>query len=456
MGVKTITIPYKPRKWASKLHGSKKRWIVLVLHRRAGKSTSILNHLQRDALRVSRSQYAYVAPTYKQAKRIAWDILKSISRVVPGMQWNEAELTAIYPNGSKIFLAGSENIDALRGIALWGGAQDESAQQPPNLFTEVISKALADHLGYWIWAGTPKGKNGFWRTYNTAVANPEEWECIYQTIDDTLKNEEGEVVDNLRIALNDDKKLVEQGEMTKDEFLQEWYNSFEAAIKGAYYAEEISDMRNSGRITSVPYDKRMPVHTVLDLGTGRKLSCGFYQSSGPFVKMIDYWEGTDDGKEGLPELIVAMRTKPYLYGKHFAPHDIKATEISTGKTRWETAKELGVEFEEIPMIPVVEGIESGKLFFSRLYVDSTKCEKFIDAVSQYHSEWDENKQMFGDKPYHDWSSHAADVHRYASIVADEFDSYFEKGHVVWDDDENKLVDITQKEQDELFDRFSIT
>jgi len=449
-----IVIPYKPRNWAKEMHASKKRWIVLVLHRRAGKTTSILNHLQRDALKTPKANYAFIAPTYKQAKRIAWDMLKNISRGIPGMDWNEAELTAIYPNGSKIFLAGSENIDALRGIALWGGAQDESAQQPPNLFTEVISKALADHLGYWIWAGTPKGKNDFWRTYNTAGSNPEEWTCVYRTIDDTLEKESGEVVDNLRIALEDDRRLVAQGKMTHDEFMQEWYNSFEAAIKGSYYMQEVSDARNSGRITSVPYDKSLPVHTVLDLGTGRQLACGFYQASAGFVRMIDSWQGTADGKDGLPELIRAIKSKPYLYGKHFAPHDIKATEIGTGKTRWETAKELGIEFLQVPMIPVVDGIKAGQLLWSRLYVDKVKCEGFVDAISQYRSEWNEDRQAFGDKPLHDWTSHFADVHRYASVVADEFDNYFEASETMWDEDEMRRIPITQA-QNEIFDRFGV-
>lgn len=419
-------IPYKPRNWAKKFHASTKRWIVLVLHRRAGKTTAILNHLQRDALKTPESNYAFIAPTYKQAKRIAWDILKNISRDIPGIEWNEAELTAKYPNGSKIFLAGSENVDAFRGMALWGGAQDESAQQPPNLFTEVISKALADHLGYWIWAGTPKGKNDFWRTYNTGLQNEDAWTVVYQTIDDTLAKEEGEVVDNLRTALEDDKRLVAIGKMTNDEFMQEWYNSFEAAIKGAYYMQEIAECRNNGRIMPVPYDKELAVHTVTDLGVGRQLACGFYQASGPFVRMIDFWTGTEDGKEGIPELKKMLDTKPYLYGHHFAPHDIKATDIGSGKTRLETARELGLDFEEIPMIPVVDGIESGKLFWSKLYVDNKKCEFFVDAVSQYRSEWNEDKQMFGDKPNHDWTSHAADVHRYASIVCEEFDNYFIK------------------------------
>lgn len=448
-----VEIDYKPRKWAGQFHSSVKRWIVLVLHRRAGKSTAILNHLQRDALRVPMSNYAFICPTYKQAKRIAWDILKNLSRIVPGMDWNEAELTAIYPNGSKIFLAGSENIDAFRGIALWGGAQDESAQQPPNLFTEVISKALADHLGYWIWAGTPKGKNDFWRTYNTALTNPEDWTYVYQTIDNTLANEEGEVVDNLRIALEDDKRLVATGKMTKDEFMQEWYNSFEAAIKGAYYAEEVAQARNDGRIMPVPYDRELAVHTVLDLGVGRQLACGFYQASGPFVRMIDCWTGTDDGKEGMPEFKKMLDSKPYLYGKHFAPHDVRATEVGTGKTRLETASELGIDFEVVPMIPVSDGIESGKLLWGRLYVDVKRCEGFIDAVSQYRSEWDEDKQIFRDKPLHDWTSHYADVHRYASIVAPEFDNYFEKPLTKGDPDDPN--DPMHAEDGDWYDRFGI-
>lgn len=411
-----ITIPYKPRNWAKILHNSTKRWIVMVLHRRAGKTTAILNHLQRDALRVLKSQYAFIAPTYRQAKRIAWEILKDIARVVPGAEPNESELMMKYPNGSKIFLAGSENVDALRGLALWGGGQDESSQQPSNLFTEVISKALADHLGYWIWAGTPKGKNEFYKTYNIGLQNPEEYTTIFRTIDDSLAGEEGETIDNLRQALEDDKKLVELGQMTQEEFDQEWYCSFEAAIKGAYYAKQIAQARKDGRIKLVPYDTAIPVHTVTDLGVGKNLATGFYQKIGREVHMIDYWQGSE--KDGLPEMVKAFREKPYVYGKHFAPHDIKATEQGTGKTKLETAEALGIKFEVVPDIGVDNGINAGRLMFARLWVDEAKCAYWVDAISQYRQKWDDTRSMFLETPYHDWTSHPADVHRYASVVED--------------------------------------
>lgn len=413
-----IIIPYKPRHWAKTFHEAKQRWKVLVLHRRAGKTTAVLNHLQREALKVPNSQYAFIATTYTQVKLIAWDIAKNISRVIPGTQHIATPpYTVIYPNGSKIYLLGSDNPDSLRGMALWGGGQDESSQQPSNLFTEVISKALADHLGFWIWAGTPKGKNQFYKTYKTALENPNEYSLVFKTIDESLQDEEGEAINNLRQALEDDKRLVELGEMTQEEFEQEWYCSFEAAIKGAYYAKQVSLARKENRIKQVPYETAIPVHTVWDLGVGKNLAIGFYQKVGREVHLIDYWQGNE--RDGIPEAVRHLQTKLYVYGKHFAPHDIKATEQGTGKTKLETAKSLGIHFEVVPSLKVDDGINAGRLMFARLWIDDEKCDYWVDAISQYHQEWDQQRGMFIEKPYHDWTSHPADVHRYASIIEDK-------------------------------------
>lgn len=430
-----ITIPYKPRTWSKTLHDAVTRWIVLVLHRRAGKSTAILNHLQRDCLRTPKQnnelqapQFAFIGPTYKQTKRIAWEILKSIARPIPGTIPNEAELIMKYPNGARLLLAGSENVDSLRGLALWGGAQDESSQQPSNLFSEVISKALADHLGYWIWAGTPKGKNQFYRTYQTALANHKDYTTVFRTIDDSLRDEEGETIQNLRVALEDDRKMVAIGEMSEDEFQQEWYCNFTAAIKGAYYAKQIAKAREDKRITKVPYDPILPVYDVWDLGTGPRLAVGMYQCVGREVHMIDYEEGSES--DGIPQMVQTLQRKPYVFGTHFAPHDIRATEIGSGKTRQEIADALGWHFEVVPQMGLDNGIEQGRLMFARLYVDEEKCAAWLDAISQYRQEWDENRGMFLEKPVHDFSSHPADVHRYASLVTDQMVSGYSNTRVV--------------------------
>ena len=440
-----VTIDYHPRHWAESFHNTTKRWIFLLLHRRAGKSTGILNHLQRDCIKIKNSLFAYIGPTYKQTKRTAWDIAKGMSRNIPGVEYNESELTVKYPNGSKLFLAGSDNIDSLRGLGLWGVGLDEYPLQSPILFSEVISKCLADHLGYCIFAGTPKGKGHFYKTYQVALKNPEDWELIERTIDQSLEIEEGETIDNLRIALGDDRRLVSQGEMTEDEFNQEWYNSFEAAIKGSFYGDQIALARKEGRIKKLPYDRALNVHTVWDLGVGPALGIGFFQRVAREVHLIDYWEG--DGSQGISDGIEAVKKKPYIYGKHFAPHDINAREEMTGQTRLDSAKALGIRFEVVPKVPVSDGIDKAKLMFGRLWIDAEKCEGWIDLISQYRREWDDDKKMFKKTPYHDFTSHASDCLRYAAISEDkmtnELSDAVEKQKQQFSINKSKIVSSTR-------------
>lgn len=391
----------------------------MVLHRRAGKTTAVLNHLQRDCIRVPQSQYAYIGPTYTQVKLIAWTIAQKISRDIPGVKYNStAPFCVTYPNGSKLYLLGAENPDALRGLALWGAAFDEYSQQPSNVFSEVISKCLADHRGYAIFFGTPKGKNEFWRVYEAAKQSSD-WTVIFKTIDDSLNDEQGETIDNLRFALEDDRKLVAQGIMTEDEFNQEWYCSFEAAVKGAYYGPHLAKARQEGRIKLVPYDSVLPVFAVWDLGVGQNLAIGMYQRIGSEIHKIDYWEGSN--RDGIPEAIRALKNKPYVFSKMFVPHDAEGTESGTGKTRLATAKELwpAMEWVVLRRLPVDDGIAKARAMFARLYVDQVKCAPWLDAISQYRQEWDDTRGMFMEHPYHDWTSHGADEFRYAAEAEDQ-------------------------------------
>ncbi len=403
--METIVIPYTPREYFKSLHNTQKRWIVIVAHRRSGKTTAALNHLQRDALKIPNSRFGYIAPTYKQAKSIAWDMVKQYARPIPGVQFNEVELTVKYPNGSKLTLFGADNPDSLRGLGFWGVVFDEYAQQPSNIFTEIIRPALTDHQGYAIWIGTPKGKNEFYRLFVFAKEN-EDWMAIFLSVDDTKILADKEVQEAKKI-------------MSDDEFLQEFYCSFEASIKGAYYAKELAQARIEGRITVVPYDTALRVHTVWDLGKGQNMAIGFYQRVDREIHLIDYWEGANT--DGIPQAIKALQQKSYLYGKHFAPHDIRATELATGKTRLETAQSLGLHFEVVPDIGVDNGINAGKLMFSRLWVDELKCNSWIDAIGQYRQDWDDNRGCFKDVPYHNWTSHSADQYRYASVVEEQMD-----------------------------------
>jgi hypothetical protein len=200
--------------------------------------------------------------------------------------------------------------------------------------------------------------------------------------------------------------------MTEEEYNQEFLCSFDAAIKGSYYASELQKARNEGRIKPGIYDDSLLVHTVWDLGIGDAMAIGFYQKVGPETRMVDYYENTD---QPLSHYAAHLNQKTYTYGKHFAPHDIAVRELSTGKSRLEAAKALGIRFEITPNLPVDDGINAGRMMFDHLWIDEAKCAYFLDAIAQYRREWDDAKGMFRETPRHDWTSHAADVHRYAAI-----------------------------------------
>jgi hypothetical protein len=185
-------------------------------------------------------------------------------------------------------------------------------------------------------------------------------------------------------------------------------------IKGAYYGAALAQARREGRIKTVPYDPSLKVHDVWDLGVGKQLAIGFYQRTSNETRLIDFHIG--DEHDGIPQGIKACKDRPYIYGKHFAPHDIETTDTGTGVTRIETAKKLGWNFIVVPKLSFDDGINAGKLMFSHFWIDEQKCEQFIESIRQYRREWDEKLLTYKQNPVKDWTNHAGDVHRYASII----------------------------------------
>lgn len=432
MPERIITIPYKPRRWAQRFHASHCRWAALVLHRRIGKTTCIVNHHQRAALDhewetkrlrhlmpsltdaeikplLRHRFYGHVMPTFRQAKLVAWDMVKYYANAVEGAVPNESELVIKYPNGSRFQLFGADNPDSFRGAGFSGLSFDEYSQQPRHIFSEVLSKALADHLGYAVFAGTIKGKDHLYDTYQ-AAKDDAAWFSAWQDIDVSLATEDGVTIKLLEQAMADDRALVGKGLMTQDEYDQEWYLSVDAAVKGAWFAKELAAARKDGRITRVPYDASVLVDTDWDLGMDDSMAIWFSQSlrSGE-IRVIDYYEASG---EGFSHYVRTLREKPYVYGKHYPPHDIAVRELGTGKSRKEVAAGLGLRFEE-PLAPlgVIDGIEQARLVLARCWFDETKCAAGLEALRQYRKMFNTRLQEFTGTPVHNWASHGADAFR---------------------------------------------
>ena len=162
------------------------RFMVLVWHRRAGKTVFAVIELVLAALVCAREKgrFGYVAPYRNQAKAVAWMYLTAFATRIPGAKVNEGDLSVTFPNGASVRLFGADNQDALRGLYFDGIVLDEVADMRPMVWGEIIRPALADRQGWALFIGTPKGVNLFSELYFRAQTEPG-WKADLRRASDT-------------------------------------------------------------------------------------------------------------------------------------------------------------------------------------------------------------------------------------------------------------------------------
>ena len=394
-----ITIPYAPRKQFLPYHDRDKRFSVLVAHRRAGKTVACVNELIKGALSCQRDKprFAYIAPLFKQAKDVAWEYLKEYTAVIPGREVNETELRVDLPNGSRVRLYGADNPDSLRGIYLDGVILDEYADMRPSIWTEVLRPALSDRLGWATFIGTPKGHNDFWQKWQDSENNPDWFRIMLKASDTGI--------------INPAELAAARRDMSPDEFDQEFECSFTAAVRGAYYAKDLEQADKEERIRPIPIEK-VETNTAWDLGIDDSTAIWFYQVVNKEVRLIDYYEASGVGLEHYAKV---LRDKPYIYGKHYLPHDAEVKELGTGRSRVETLDGFGIRAEIVKMQRVEDGINAVRQLLPRCWFHSVNCKQGIEALRLYRKEWNDKTQTFRQNPLHDWTSHSADAFRYLAL-----------------------------------------
>jgi len=400
--IQRIETGYKPRKYQAILHPKLKRGNVLVCHRGFGKTVFAINHIIDDALRCENKDplFAYVAPTYGQAKRIAWETLKNYTKMIPGVESNEADLRLDIPRPNKkdkarVMLLGAEKPDSIRGVHLDGAILDEFSEMDPVVWTEVINPALRIKQGWVIFIGTPKGMNHFYDVLQTAKQNTERWfNVVYRASETEIIPEE--------------ELEASRAIMTEEQYLQEFECSFSAALIGSYYAKEIEWLQQNNRVTTVDHDPSVPVDTFWDLGISDTTCVWFLQQVGKENHIIDYFEQSG---VGLDYYVKMLREKPYIYRDHVFPHDASARELGTGRSREETLRKLGLRITILPRHNVADGISSVRLMLKSCWFDAVKTEKGFHALRSYERKWNSKMKRFDDKPKHNWASNASDAFR---------------------------------------------
>lgn len=391
-----IDLGYVMRKPFEPFHYRKQRWACLVVHRRGGKTVACVMDLIDAALTCKKpdARFAYLAPTYAQSKDTAWEYLKRFTASIPNVEQRESDLMVRFPNGARVRLYGAENYDRLRGTYHDGIVMDEYGDIDPRAWPEVLRPSLADRGGWAVFIGTPKGRNDFWRVHDHARSDPEWFSMMLRASTSGLLPPE-ELADMRRM-------------LTEDQYNQELECSFEAAIRGAVYRNEMAALDADDRITGVPYDPAVPVWTAWDLGIGDATAIVCAQLVGREIHIIDYYEATG---EPLTHYVDWLEGHSWRWGTDLLPHDAGARELGTGKTREEVLRANGRKVSVLPRQDIEDGINACKLMLGRCWLDEKRTTRLRECMTHYHRDYNDRLGVFKDTPVHDWSSHCADAMR---------------------------------------------
>lgn len=188
-----------------------------------------------------------------------------------------------------------------------------------------------------------------------------------------------------------------------------WGGGYEMVSEGSYYGKLLVQAKKEGRIGKVPWEPKIVVHTAWDLGIGDPTAIFFAQQTGMEVRIIDYYESSG---VGLEHYVKVLREKPYVYGSHILPHDAGVSDLSTGRTRVQFLASLGLHARVLERDSIDDGISAARNLLPQCWFDAEKCERGLEALRQYRTEFDDKLKTFKNRPLHDWTSHAADAFRY--------------------------------------------
>lgn len=399
--------PHQKGLWRYLQDGGKRA--VAVWHRRAGKDTTAINWTAAAAhQRIG--TYWHMLPTATQGRRVVWEGRDGLGRRLIDQAFPQELRTATRGErmtleldcGSSWQVVGSDNYDRLVGANPVGVVFSEWSLTDPRAW-DYVRPILAENGGWAVFIYTPRGKNHGFELYDLA-RHRRDWFAEKLTVEDT--------------GILTPEVIAEERASGMSEALirQEYYCSFEAANEGSYYGRLLEEAEQAGRVTAVPPQPELTVDTWWDLGIGDSTAIWFVQRAGLELHCIDYYECSG---EGLAHYAKVLQERGYVYGTHWAPHDIAARELGTGKSRQEVARGLGLHLKIAPKLAVEDGIEAVRNLLPRSWFDAEKCRQGLRALKSYHREYHERRQAYLPHPVHDWASHGSDAFRTGAVTVRE-------------------------------------
>ncbi|HEY8616022.1 hypothetical protein [Phenylobacterium sp.] len=382
----------------------------VAAHRRWGKDEVALNWAAAAAT-AKQGTYWHLLPEATQARKAIWDAVnphsgkrridEAFKREHRLRRW-DSDMKIELKNGSIWQLAGSDNYNSLVGSPPVGVVFSEWSLAKPDAWT-YLRPILAENGGWALFLWTPRGLNHATRAFESRKLRPDEWLTIQASARHTnvftpeqLERERTELIAELGSR--------EEGEAR---FASEYLVDFSAAVPGSYFGSALREAEAQGRIGRVPWDPALKVDTAWDLGVNDATAIWFFQQVGQEVRAIDYFETSGEGFDAIVR--EAVRSKPYVYGRHHLPHDVAVREMAVGRSRYDTLWNLGVSPIEVGVaMNPEERVNAARLMIPITWFDATKCALGLDRLRAYRKRWVKATRTYGG-PMHDDASHGADA-----------------------------------------------
>jgi hypothetical protein len=404
---------------------------VWVWHRRAGKDLTALHQTAKQAMECP-AVYWHCLPTYAQARKAVWNsfqntngkrLLRSVfpKEIVkhPKEFMLQAEMVIELINGALIQLVGSDSIDNIVGAGPKHVTFSEYALCKPNSYN-LVRPMLRESGGTASFIFTPRGNNHAKDIYEVAAKTPG-WTRDLKSIHDTgawreWRNDATNAPFTTAQEVLDAELLAGmQPELVR----QEYECDFTAALVGSVYGDLLERMEKTGRLCEFPHDGKEAM-VAYDLGMNDSTAIWIWEIHDGGADLIAFYENHGKPLSHYFDWLDEQAAHLHLtYRMHWLPHDAKAkTLASTISIQDQFNARFGANRVNVgPKLAILDGLQAGRWLFQQNTRIHPRCGMGIEALKQYHYEWDEERRTFTNRPEHDWSSHPADAYRCLALVA---------------------------------------
>ncbi len=425
------------QKTALSLAKSDAKHCLLYGGSRSGKTFLLILIVLARAIKAPNSRHAIFRFRFNHAKRALWydTIPKVIELCWPELKerihYDKTDWFMRLPNDSEIWIGGLD--DKERTEKILGNeycsmyfnecseipyssvllAYTRLAQKIPELVNKFYYDCNPPYKGHWSYKLFVEGVDP---VTEEPLTNDSAYTCMKLNPQGNEHNLADNYIAEILEHLPPDQR--------RRFLLGEWSD----VLAGAVYGKEMTDVRNSGRICSVPYDKNAQVDVFFDLGRRDATAMWFVQQVGHEVHLIDYYtatgkhsshyisilKGEEHDADGTPIRDNTHR-RAYNYFELGLPHDARAQLLGQQHTIEQQFKNAGFKTRMVPKLDVEDGHNAVRGMLNRCYFDKVRCRQGLVALESYHYEWDEKMQVFKNNPVHDWAMDPADAFRYLAV-----------------------------------------